>query len=103
MPFWLLAGVAVGLSMDALAVAIGVSIKCIIPRPARYSGYPSLRPVSGHDAVAGWATGQYTPPWSNKLTIGWRSACCRLSAAEPYGTLFRKKKSKSVFSKTRRA
>ena len=61
MPFWLLVGIAVGLSMDALAVAIGVSIKLRNTTPRQvfrlsfhFGLFQALMPVLG------WATGQYT-------------------------------------------
>ncbi len=60
MPIWLLAGVAVGLSMDALAVAIGVSIKLRNTTPRQifrlsfhFGLFQAMMPVLG------WATGQY--------------------------------------------
>ncbi|OQB38336.1 MAG: putative manganese efflux pump MntP [Candidatus Hydrogenedentes bacterium ADurb.Bin179] len=60
MPFWLLAGIAVGLSMDALAVAIGVSIKLRNTTPRQvfrlsfhFGLFQAMMPVLG------WASGQY--------------------------------------------
>lgn len=60
MSFWLLAGLAVGLAMDALAVAIGVSIRLrnTTPRQVfRLSFHFGL--FQGMMPVLGWATGQY--------------------------------------------
>lgn len=60
MPFWLLAGLAAGLAMDALAVAIGVSIRLRTTTPRQvfrlsfhFGLFQALMPLLG------WASGTF--------------------------------------------
>lgn len=68
MPFWLLAGLAAGLAMDALAVAIGVSIRLRTTTPRQvfrlsfhFGLFQALMPLLG------WASGRFAAEFVSSI------------------------------------